>query len=410
MKVVVIGGSGTMGAASGAVFAAAGLPVTLLARTLAKAAAGKARAEKLLKQETAIAVGTYDDDLAREVGSAELVFEAVAEDGATKRAVFEEIEPMRRPGAIVATVSSGLSIGGLCRGRSTAFRSHFLGIHFYNPPTVITGCELVPHAGTDPVVIAAATSLLRDKLGRQLVVTRDTPAFCGNRVGFRLLAECTLLAEELGPARVDLVFGAHTGRALPPLATIDLVGWDVHRAIVDNLGFALPAYMERLIARGHLGSKTPERGGYYRRNGTGKDVLDIVSGEHAPPPAIATPGWVRQMRELHAAGRHRDALAVLADADGDAAIVRRTLLGYISYGLSLVGEVVEAAADVDRIMQHGFRWAPPGLLVDLLGARRTLELLAVERMHVPRAVVDAAERGFQLHAGSHAEVRSMFAV
>ena len=82
--------------------------------------------------------------------------------------------------------------------------------------------------------------------------TSDTPAFCGNRVGFKVLNECAQLADEHGVAFIDSLVGPHTGRAMPPLATIDLVGWDVHKAIVDNVyantndeahaAFALPAY------------------------------------------------------------------------------------------------------------------------------------------------------------------------
>ena len=65
--------------------------------------------------------------------------------------------------------------------------------------------------------------------------TSDTPAFCGNRVGFKVLNECAQLAETHGAAYIDALVGPHTGRAMAPLATIDFVGWDVHAAIVDNV-------------------------------------------------------------------------------------------------------------------------------------------------------------------------------
>ena len=125
-----------MGAGSAMVFAAAGIPTTLLARTRDKARLGQARVEKLAKSEAIsrfLSVGTYDDDLDREVAAADLVFEAVSEELALKRAMFGRIDGVRRPGALVATVSSGLSIAGLCAERSDDFRRHFLGIHFVNP-------------------------------------------------------------------------------------------------------------------------------------------------------------------------------------------------------------------------------------------------------------------------------------
>ncbi len=414
-KVVVLGANGAMGAGSAMVFAAAGIPTTLLARTRDKARLGQARVEKLAKSEAIsrfLSVGTYDDDLDREVAAADLVFEAVSEELALKRAMFGRIDGVRRPGALVATVSSGLSIAGLCAERSDDFRRHFLGIHFFNPPNVITGCELVPHAGTDPAVTAELAASLRDRFGRALVRTADTPAFCGNRVGFELLNRCAQLALEHGPAELDLLIGPHTGRAMAPLATIDFVGWDVHHAIVDNLhahtsdeahaSFALPVYMDLLIDAGHLGDKSGELGGFYRRLGQGKEaqrfVLEPRSRDYLPAAKLAVPPVVAAMKRLHRVGRYREAMAVFADEpSAAAALMRQVILGYVSYGLGRVGEVVEQVADVDRIMGQGFNWAPPGLLVDLIGARRTIALLEQAKLPVARLLVDAAERGAHLH-------------
>ena len=63
--------------------------------------------------------------------------------------MFALIDKVRAPGAIVATVSSGLSIAEMCAGRSDEFKKHFLGVHLFNPPTIIAGTEIIPHAGTD---------------------------------------------------------------------------------------------------------------------------------------------------------------------------------------------------------------------------------------------------------------------
>ena len=106
----------------------------------------------------------------------------------------------------------------------------------------------------------------RVKLGREIVRTHDTPAFAGNRVGLKVLNEAAQLAEQIGPLLVDRIVGPYTGRALTPLATIDLVGWDIHRAIVDNVyantddeaheTLELPGYMDKLMEKGVLGDKT----------------------------------------------------------------------------------------------------------------------------------------------------------
>lgn len=413
-KVVVLGANGAMGAGSGEVFAAAGIPTVFLARSHDKARQGLARAEQMAKSEALgrfIKLGSYEEDLEREVQGADLVFEAVSEELALKRRFFERVERARKPDAIVATVSSGLSLAAMCEGRSPGFRRHFLGIHFFNPPNVIVGCELIPQKDTDPSVTAFVGELLAGRLGRELVVTTDTPAFCGNRVGFKVLNECAQLAEEHGPAYIDALLGPHTGRAMAPLATIDFVGWDVHQAIVDNLyehtrdeahaTFALPRYMAELIEKGHLGNKTADLGGFFRRVGKGAEaqhfVLSPRSRDYVPTGKPALPEVARKMKQLHRVGRYRAAFDVFAEATGpDAELMRRVILGYVSYGLQRVGEVVERAADVDRIMGFGFNWAPPSVLVDLIGARRTAKLLETQGLPVPRVVSEVAASGARL--------------
>ncbi|MBX3160655.1 MAG: 3-hydroxyacyl-CoA dehydrogenase family protein [Deltaproteobacteria bacterium] len=411
---VVLGANGAMGSGAGAIFAAAGIPTMLLARTLEKAESGRARAEQLTKNEAArallarsIEVGTYASELGYALAGADLVLEAVTEDLATKREVFGLVDRLRGDDTIVATVSSGLSIAALCSERSESFRRHFLGIHLFNPPTVILGCELIAHAQTDPGIVAVARDFLTSSVGREVVETRDTPAFAGNRLGFKLLNEVAQLAEHHGVAYMDQLVGPHTGRALAPLATIDLVGWDVHKAIVDNLhahtrdiaheAFELPAYMQRGIARGHLGRKTRDRGGFFRVEGKGPEartfVLDPASGDYRPIAELAPPlpAFVERMRASLKAGRRIGAMDILCTADGpEAELLRRIVLGYISYGLGLVGEVVERARDIDRIMGFGFNWAPPGMLADAIGPGRTILLLDRLNLPVPTCLLEAA--------------------
>jgi 3-hydroxyacyl-CoA dehydrogenase len=324
--------------------------------------------------------------------------------------VFALIDRVRSAGSLVATVSSGLSIASMCEGRSEDFKRHFLGVHLFNPPTIIAGTELIPHAGTDREVVERMRHVLEATFGRVVIECADTPAFAGNRIGFKLLNEVAQLAEEHGVAYMDQLVGTHTGRALPPLATIDLVGWDVHKAIVDNLyantrdeahaAFALPSYMQRGIERGHLGRKTRDKGGFFRVDGKGADavhyVLDTPTGDYKPLAEVKPPmpAFIERMKGAIRSGKHPEAFDVLCRADGkDATILRRVMLGYISYALGRVGEVVQRARDVDRIMGFGFNWAPPSVLVDAIGAPRTIELLTREQLPVPAVVSAAASSG-----------------
>jgi 3-hydroxyacyl-CoA dehydrogenase len=412
-KVVILGANGTMGAGAGEVFAGAGFHVVMLARERDKAEAGLQAAQNAARAAAVaerMQTGTYDSDLARTVGEADLIFESLAEDLALKRHFLELVDRHRRDDAIVATGSSGLSIAEMTRGRSDSFRKHFLGIHLFNPPHVIVGTEVIPGTETEPAIVKSAVAMLGARLGRKVIITKDRPAFVGNRVGFKVLNEVAQLATERGVAYMDYLIGPHTGRAMAPLATVDLVGWDVHKAIVDNVHqncedeahacFELPAFMERGIQEGRLGDKTPAQGGFYKREGTETLALDPRTGSHAPLKKPAPIEFVEKMKSLNRVGKYADAMAALREAkSADADLCRRVVLGYVSYGLNRVGEVAEAPRDVDTIMSYGFNWAPPTALVDLLGVRATINMLSDLKLSVPACLEQAARDGARMFKG-----------
>lgn len=421
-KVVVIGANGTMGAGAGCVLAGAGYDVTLLARSTDKAAQGLADAQNDARAEAIaerISLGAYDTDLDRAVGEAAIIFEALAEDLPLKRQFFELVDNCRRPDSIVASGSSGLSVTEMARGRSDSFRRNFLGVHLFNPPQVIVGTEVIPGIDTDPTVVKRVVNMMTRRLGRRVIVCRDMPAFVGNRVGFKVLNETAQLAGEHGVAFIDYLIGPHTGRAMAPLATVDLVGWDVHKAIVNNIhancedeareSFAMPAYMTAAMHKGCLGNKTPERGGFYRRAGKEVFVLDPKTGGHQSYQKPAPIEFVEKMKQFNRVGRYDQSLKVLAEASGaEAEICRRVVLGYVSYALNRVGEVADSAADVDTIMSYGFNWAPPTAIVDLLGAKNTASMMEQLNLAVPPTLELAAARGARMFAGGILEYGRTF--
>lgn len=410
-RVVVLGANGTMGAGSAEVFAAGGCDVVLLARSTEKAREGLVGAQNMAKSlriGDLMSVGTYDGDFDETISKADLIFEALAEDLEIKKSFFERVDRIRRKDSIVATVSSGLSITDMAKPCSESFRRNFLGVHLFNPPNVIVGTEVIPHAETDPKLVAEMVEMLERRFGRVVTLCRDLPAFAGNRVGFKVLNECAQLAAEHGVAYIDYLIGPYTGRAMPPLATVDLVGWDVHKAIVDNVhanlkdeahaSFALPTYVAELIEEGHLGNKTPERGGFYRRSKEGGKnvnlVLDPKSGGYRSPTDVAVEpiAFVEKMRELHRVGRYTEALAVFLAANGaEADLARKVILGYVSYALNRVGdgEVVGEARDVDKIMGFGFNWAPPSVLVDVMGVKPAIKAIEKAGLQVPKVLAGA---------------------
>ena len=135
-KVGVLGASGNMGSLSGGIFAQADIECVFFARSLDKATAGleaavgQARSDVLRKY---IKAASYDD-LEKEIPTCDWIFEGLAEDMAIKNEFFAKIEKLKKPEAIVSTVSSGLSIRKMGEGRNENFRKNFMGTHFYNPP------------------------------------------------------------------------------------------------------------------------------------------------------------------------------------------------------------------------------------------------------------------------------------
>ena len=115
------------------------------------------------------------------------------------------------------------------------------------------------------------------------------------------------------------------------------------------------------------------------------------------------PAFIERMKARDPLGPPpRGVRRAVLDAEGkDAQLLRRVMLGYISYALGRVGEVVEHARDVDRIMGFGFNWAPPSVLVDAIGAARTIELLDREGLLVPPVLAEAAIAGMPLYAEPH---------
>jgi 3-hydroxyacyl-CoA dehydrogenase len=413
--VVVLGANGTMGYGSGSLFTNAVSRVTFMARTKEKADQGLAAAIRMVRSPTVadrVQTAGYDD-LERVLADADLIFEAVTENLELKREFFERIDRARRPDSIIATVTSGLSINQLTEGRSDSFRRHFLGLHFFNQTNVIVGTELIPGKDTDPRIVEFIEEFSRKKLGRVMIRTADRPGFAGNRVGFKVLNEVAQLAEEHGPLLMDRIVGPYTGRALAPLATIDLVGWDIHRAIVDNIyanapdeahaTLKLPEYMARLMKTGTLGNKSGR--GFFRFESKKLFCLDAKTGNYLPASDVKLPKlpYIEEICALHRVGRYEEAMQAFVAAPGDeAALARKVVAGYISYAFNRVGEVTDSITGIDLIMGFGFNWAPPSVLVDTIGLEPTISMIKTAGLPLPKILAEASRSGGRSKFFTHA--------
>src|SRR3990172_5972309 len=259
-KAAVIG-SGTMGAAIAAHLANGGVPVTLLdivpkdAPADDKAARNKivnegwerclkAKPANLMSAElkTFVKLGNLEDDFGA-VAEADWICEAIIENLGIKRELMMRIDEIRKPKAIVSTNTSGIPVHDIAEGRSKEFKKHFLGTHFFNPPRYLKLLEIIPTKDTDKEVVEFFSWFGEYRLGKGIVLCKDTPNFIGNRVAFGTGAFAIdfILKNGYTVDEVDAITGPLMGR--PKTATfrlIDLVGIDVWDHVGRNLAPLIP--------------------------------------------------------------------------------------------------------------------------------------------------------------------------
>jgi 3-hydroxybutyryl-CoA dehydrogenase len=271
-------GTGTMACGIVEVFAKAGFDVVFVGRGEDKVAGVLATVTKSL--DKAVSRGKLDEDgraavLGRLTGAtqrealaeADLVVEAIAEDLDVKRALFADLDRIAKPGAILATTTSSLSIND-CAAATTRPQD-VIGMHFFNPAAVMKLVE---------VVTADETSAEVDETVRALcLATGKHPVSCGDRAGFIVNAllfpylNDAIKLHEAGGGTIEEIDAALTATQLPmgPFQLLDVVGNDVSLAIQQSLvhtfghaGWQPAETLERLVADGKLGRKTGE--GFHR--------------------------------------------------------------------------------------------------------------------------------------------------
>jgi 3-hydroxyacyl-CoA dehydrogenase len=398
-------GAGTMGAQIAAHLANAGLPVLLLDVTPEAARDGLKRASALKPDPfftraaaALITTGGFDTDLAR-LSTVDWVIEAVVEQLGAKQALFERVEAVRGARAIVSSNTSGIPISALAEGRSPAFRRHFLGTHFFNPPRYLRLVEVIPTPDTDPEIVERVSRLTDVGLGKGVVIARDTPNFIANRIGLFGVIQ-TMKALESGEytiEEIDAITGPAIGRPKSAtFRTMDIAGIDVLAHVLRNLaerlpdegahGFAMPPLVESLVSRGWTGEKAGQ--GFYKREGSEILTLDpaTMSYRKRQPPRLEL---LDAVKNLEVGERVR---ALFGGSDKAGALLRQTLAPTLVYAAALAPEIAYSIDDVDRAMQWGFGWElGPFELWDAIGIQPVLN--AATPSSVPTLVEEQLRRG-----------------
>ena len=276
MEISTIGviGVGTMGSGVVEVAARNGLQVVAREATPELVEAGRARVEGSMDRgvargkldeatreaaASAIAWTTDLDDLA----GCELVLEAVPERLPLKLEIFEVLDRVLDPSAIMATNTSSIPIIDVAMGTSRP--QQVLGMHFFNPATVMKLVEVISTQLTAPSVTEAATAFATDTLGKRVVPAPDRAGFVVNKLLVPYICQAIEMYESGHASATDIDDAMKLGAGHPmgPLTLADLIGLDVCLFTAESLYaeyaerfYAPPSLLRRMVAAGRLGRKT----------------------------------------------------------------------------------------------------------------------------------------------------------
>jgi 3-hydroxyacyl-CoA dehydrogenase len=340
-------GAGTMGGGIAMVLANAGIPVLIkeadqaaLDRgiaTIGKNYASSVKRGRFTQQFVDQCLKRIQPTLSYDgFSSVDLVIEAVFEGMTLKKKVFKELDRVCKPGAILASNTSTLSIDEIAS--STARPEFVIGTHFFSPANVMRLLEVVRGEATSKEVIATCMQLSK-RLGKVAVLVGNCMGFVGNRMFGPYRREAQFLVEE--GASVEAVDHAlyEFGMAMGPLATGDLAGLDVGWRIrkeyhhLQKPGVRQPFAEDRLCELGRYGQKTGA--GWYKYDEQRRSASD-------PEVARLIAGWVAE------AGIPQRQI-------GAEEIVARCLYALVNEGARILEEgFALRAVDIDIIYLNGY--------------------------------------------------------
>ena len=389
-------GAGAMGAGIGQLAAMRGFNVVMKEIDGDAAAAGRSRIEGAiasLAKRKGWGSGKRQDLMKKitvtadpePLSNADLVVEAIVERMDVKQSVFKELDLRVKPGAILATNTSSLSVDEMASVVSRP--GDFGGLHFFNPVHRMELVEVVQGAKTSDATVARLVAFVR-ALGKTPVVTSDSPGFLVNRVLFPYLGEAVLMVREgFNVSKTDKDL-RRFGMPMGPLELLDQVGLDVALHVAKSLSDVLTGVepvvetLSEMVESGKLGKKSG--GGFYHyvKGKRGESTFDNLRTVGPLPAAFPDD---------------------FAD-DGLTPVQRRLVFPMLAESMRCLEEkVIEQPWAVDLAMVLGTGFAPhlggPLHVVDSIGAHRILANMrrlrakCGPRFTPPKSLIDMADEG-----------------
>jgi 3-hydroxyacyl-CoA dehydrogenase len=421
-------GAGVMGAGIAAHLANAGIP-SLLLDIVPKdvvADAPKSERDKLannglqtaLKASPAafyspkyaelVTPGNFEDDWSR-LAECDWIIEVVVERLDIKRTVLKRLTEVVSPDAIVSSNTSGISLAAMTEGLPEDFQRRFLITHFFNPPRYMKLMELVAGPHTDPALLDFMRSFFEERLGKGVIMAKDTPNFVANRIGiFGFMATLNRMAEAgLKVEEVDAILGKASGRPRSAaFRTSDLVGLDTSLHVAQNVYdnapedeqremFRFPEWVQKMAENKWLGDKTGQ--GFYKKTKVAGQTqilaLDPATLEYRDQDAKPLADTRLEEAERRSSPAKRiDTLVNLDDRAGKFAweVLADTLL----YTANRLPEIADDILTIDNAMKWGYNWEL-GIFEtwDAIGPLKSVQRMRQEGRQVPQWIIDFINRG-----------------
>ncbi|TGE33575.1 3-hydroxyacyl-CoA dehydrogenase/enoyl-CoA hydratase family protein [Desulfosporosinus sp. Sb-LF] len=353
-----------------------------------------------------IEVGNLSDDLAR-LNEVDWVIEVVVERHDIKVDLFRKIANHVRPGTIVTSNTSGISLKSMVEGLPESFTQFFLGTHFFNPPRYMKLLEIIPGPNTDPEVIKFLCEFGERVLGKGVVMAKDTPNFIANRIG--AIGSPVVLREMLRTGltvdEVDALTGPVMGRPKSAsFRTIDLVGLDTFIHSNNNVAegvpaekenFVLPEFIFTMLKNRWLGDKTKQ--GFYKKSKGPKgkviEVLDVQTMTYGQQKSRN----FASLEKAKAARSLPEKLRTLVSGDDvGTEFAWNVLKPSLLYAATIVKDIADNITGIDEAMRWGYNWEMgPFEIWDALGVKATADRIVAEGGTIPPLVEELLGKGYE---------------
>ncbi len=352
-----------------------------------------------------ITTGNFDDDLAK-IKDFDWVIEVVVERLDIKTMVFDKVEKLRKPGSLVTTNTSGISVEKMIEGRSEDFQKNFCGTHFFNPPRYLQLFEIIPTSKTAPEVVEFLTNYAGKFLGKTAVLAKDTPAFIANRVGTFSIMELFNNVKNYGLTitEMDKLTGPVIGRAKSAtFRTADIVGLDTLIHVANNIkemtddeanaSFIVPDYLQKMLDNKWLGSKTKQ--GFFKKevvDGKKKFLtIDFETLEYTEDerPKFSVFEKTKAIDDL----RLRMPI-LLADKGKAGEFYRASFYSLFQFVSNRIPEISDEIYKVDDALNAGFGWKlGPFQTWDAVGVEANVKAMEEAGKKASKWVYDMLEAG-----------------